>query len=138
MSETGVLAGKRVAILVEDEFEDEVDEDKEFGTALTDEELAELAREDEESTPEGEDDDAAAADADDDEAAHEVVPAAASGVKPKSIRTFRVSVPRRDSTCIDRPNSLISVLPGGLSLPMPQPKCSISTLVTFRLGATAN
>src|SRR6516164_7816142 len=51
----------------------------------------------------------------------------ASGVKPKSIRTFRVSLPRRDSTCIDKPNSLISVLPGGLPPPMPQPKCSMST-----------
>jgi POT family proton-dependent oligopeptide transporter len=44
----------------------------------------------------------------------------ASGVKPKSTSVFLVSVPRRVSTCIERPNSLTSVLPGGLPLPIPQ------------------
>src|ERR1700730_12724079 len=38
----------------------------------------------------------------------------ASGVKPKSTKMLRVSLPRRDSTCIARPNSLTNVLRGRL------------------------
>src|SRR5262249_43631201 len=62
----------------------------------------------------------------------------ASGVKPKSMRMFFVSGPRRDSTCIERPNSLIRVRRGGLSLPIPQPKCWMSMPSTFLRGAPAN
>ena len=36
-------------------------------------------------------------------------------MKPKSIKRLRVLLPRLDSACMDRPNSLIRVLPGDLS-----------------------
>jgi hypothetical protein len=61
----------------------------------------------------------------------------ASGVKPKSIITFLVSPPRCDSTCNDRPNSLMIALCGGWSLSA-KPYRWISTLPAFAFGATAS
>jgi hypothetical protein len=78
---------------IEDLFEDELDEDEEFGTEPTEEELAELAAEEAaaraalEAAQKEDEDEAAPADEDDDEAPVEITPAAAAAVlKPAPVK----------------------------------------------------
>ncbi len=60
----------------------------------------------------------------------------APGVKPKSNKTFCVSVPRVDSTCIEG-RTRDQRFTRRLAAANAQPKCSTSTLVTFRRARQA-